>query len=243
MEYSNYFSSISEDMHLDINEELLFLRQATVGDIKAIEKNIKDRMFRKTIRTGTLSKDPLTNIKYHMVITAALLSRFCIANGMAPEAAFKMSDFYIQKLDNARTEDKVEEIHDNMILDYTKRMNSNLRNEQLSSHVIKAKNYIYAHLSERITIKKLAEYVGISTSLLSKKFSQETGQSMSDFIRDKKIEMAKDLLINTNMSILEVAYHFSFSSQSHFIQAFKKSTGFTPKQYRSKNKATNSQSL
>ena len=99
MEYSNYFSSISEDMHLDINEELLFLRQATVGDIKAIEKNIKDRMFRKTIRTGTLSKDPLTNIKYHMVITAALLSRFCIANGMAPEAAFKMSDFYIQKLD------------------------------------------------------------------------------------------------------------------------------------------------
>ena len=236
MDYLHILSTLSEDMHAGIQEEILFFHQVASGDVSAIEKNIKDRKFRTMEGMGKLSVDPLTNLKYHLVITAALIARMCIENGMEPEMAFRLSDYYICQLDHARNEDTVEAIHDKMILDYTVRMRTRLNSDRFSENVSAAINYIYAHMAERITIKKLAEHVGISTSLLSKQFSDETGQSVSDYIRDKKIEMSQDMLLNTDMSLMDIAYQLSFSSQSHFIQTFKNKLGITPKQYRAEHR-------
>ena len=236
MKYSDHLTIFSEEMHTDMKEEIIFFHQIANGDVQSIEKNISDRKFRTMGGMGKLSGDPLTNIKYHMVVTAAIAARVCIENGMEPEMALRMSDYYIQKLDFAGNEDEVEKIHDIMVMDYTTRMRHKLHIDKFSVNVKSAINYIYAHLAERITINILAKHVGVSTSLLSKKFSEETGQSIGDFIRDKKIEMSQAFLADTNMSIMEIAYQLSFSSQSHYIQAFKKKVGVTPKQYRAQSR-------
>jgi len=55
---------------------------------------------------------------------------------------------------------------------------------------------------------------------------------VSEYIRDQKMEIAKNLLQFSNYSMIEIANRLSFSSQSHFIQLFREKVGVTPKKYR-----------
>ena len=105
-------------------------------------------------------------------------------------------------------------------------------NNTNSKHINACKEYIYAHIKERITIKDLADALGVSASYLSRLFKKETGVSVSAYIRNRKIDMAKNLLRFSNDSMIEIANRLSFSSQSHFIQQFREVVGMTPKKYR-----------
>ena len=69
--------------------------------------------------------------------------------------------------------------------------------------------------------------LGVSASYLSRLFKKETGVSVSAYIRNRKIEMAKNLLRFSNDSMIEIANRLSFSSQSHFIQQFREVVGMT----------------
>ena len=228
----NYISENDDKLHRDMNEEALFFRQAANGDIPAIRKNLAEKRFRNQSGMGKLSDDPVLNLKYHMVITAGILARVCINRGLEIEQALSLSDFYIKKLDNAKTENDVEKIHSCMVIDFTGRMNALLYKARLSRPVSMCLDYIYAHIGDRITVKQLVDYTGVSSSFLSKAFLSETGLTISNYIRKKKIEMAKDMLTYSDMNISDIAYRLSFSSQSHFIQTFNNLTGITPKKYR-----------
>lgn len=76
-------------------------------------------------------------------------------------------------------------------------------------------------MKERITVEQLASEFVISASYLSRLFKKEVGVSVSTYVKNKKIEVAKDLLKFSDYSMIEIANHLSFSSQSHFIQQFK----------------------
>ena len=232
MKYSDIYNHDNNELHRDVKEEILFFHSAVKGDMKAIQKNIEDRRFRDQNGVGTLSVDPVLNLKYHMVITTGILTRLCIEQGLNAETAFRMSDYYIKKLDNAKTEDDVEKIHSEMLLDFTGHMHLMLNDSNMSRHVRQCIDYIYAHLGERITVKNIADHIKVSVSYLSQEFSKEVGKSISDFIREKKIKMAQEMLLNTDLSISEISYRLSFSSQSHFIQIFSSLIGMTPKKFR-----------
>ena len=233
MNYSMIYDIDNEELHRNLDEEINFFRAVANGDVPAIEDNIKRHRFRDESGVGKLSVDPVLNLKYHMVITAGMIARICIECGLDAELSFRMSDFYIKKLDHALTEDEVELIHDNMILDYTKQMNINQRNTKLSRTVSNGLDYIYGHIFDRITVKQIADHVGVSPSFLSRSFSAEVGITVSDFIRSKKIDISKNMLKNTDMSIPDISYRLSFASESHFIQCFRRIVGITPNVYRS----------
>ena len=61
------------------------------------------------------------NFRYHCIVCLSMVSRFCIEGGMPGEQAYRMSDFYIRKIDTATTIDQVEKLHD-AARDYVKRM-------------------------------------------------------------------------------------------------------------------------
>lgn len=236
-DYYHISSYNDEDIekHRDVDEEVLFFRNVSNGNVEAIHENCEQRRFVDENGVGQLSTDPVINLKYHMVVTAALITRLCIEEGLEPERAFRMSDFYIKKLDYAKTEKDVEDIHNHMVLDFTGKMRLQKKNKGISRPVNKALDYIYSHIYERITIEELAENSKVSASYMSRQFTKELGISISDYIREKKIEISQELLRNTDDSILDIALQLSFSSQSHFIQSFKTITGMTPKKYRTAN--------
>ncbi|MDE5824573.1 MAG: AraC family transcriptional regulator [Lachnospiraceae bacterium] len=218
--------------HRPLNDEQLFFNAVSSGDIDFVRENCRQQKFAETEGVGTLSRDAVTNLKYHFVITTAFVTRLCIGAGMELEQAFRLSDFYILKLDNLHTCQAVIDLHDHMVLDFTGKMRIMTRSSGMSRPITLCVDYIYAHIKERITIEDLAEYTELSASYLSRLFKKETGVSVSDYVREKKIEKAQHLLKFCDYGLVEIANYLSFSSQSHFIQLFKDFTGITPKKYR-----------
>lgn len=224
--------SEEDKYHRPLSDEQLFFHAVSSGDIDFVRENCKQQKFAETEGVGRLSRDPVTNLKYHFVVTTAFVTRLCVESGMEMEQAFRLSDFYILKLDNIHTCQAVIDLHDHMVLDFTGKMRIQTRSHGMSKPVTACIDYIYAHIKERITIEELAGSTGLSTSYLSRLFKKETGVSVSDYVREKKIEKAQHLLKFCDYSLIEIANYLSFSSQSHFIQLFKEFTGITPKKYR-----------
>ncbi len=226
-------------IHKHQNSELLFYQQVADGDVEAIRLNCSNHEFMNQAGVGKLSKDPVQNLKYHFVVTAALIARLCVDHGMEMEKSYRLSDFYIQQLDTISDIDLLEQLHDKMVLDYTEKMKIIRQNAGLSRPMTECMNYIYSHLKDRITLKDLAEYTGNSTSYISRLFKEETGISTSDYIRKAKLDSAKNLLRYSDYTLVDIASYYSFTSQSHFCQLFQKETGMTPKKYREKYYGTN----
>lgn len=223
---------IDEMEHRQTTEEFLFYRAVASGDVEEVKKNCEQERFLESKGVGILSQNPVTNLKYHFVITTAMVTRLCKQNGMELEQAFRLSDFYIQKLDYIHTVQGVQNLHDEMVMDYAEKMRSYFRNDTNSKHINACKEYIYSHIKERITIEDLAKEVGVSASYLSRLFKKETGVSVSVYIREQKIDIAKNLLKFSDYSMIDIANRLAFSSQSHFIQQFREIVGMTPKKYR-----------
>ena len=89
-------------------------------------------------------------------------------------------------------------------------------------------------MPEKITLDNLAEELHISAKYLSVLFNKETGSSIPDFIQDIRVNEAKSLLVTSDLTYLEISNMLNFNSQSYFNQIFKKKTGLTPKEFRTK---------
>lgn len=223
----------SDEMeHRPPTEEYLFYRAVAEGNVKAVKANCEQGRFLESEGVGVLSENPVTNLKYHFVITTAMITRICQQNGMELEQAFRLSDFYIRKLDQIHTMEGVRHLHDEMVIDYAEKMGKYLRSDTNSRHINICKEYIYAHIKERITIEDLADELGVSAGYLSHLFKKETGMAVSKYIMEQKIEMAKNLLRFSEYTMIDIANRLSFSSQSHFIKQFREVMGMTPKKYR-----------
>ena len=113
---------IDELEHRQPDEEFLFYKAVANGDVEAVKKNCEQGRFVEREGVGILSRNPVTNLKYHFVITTAMVTRLCGQNGMELEQAFHLSDFYIQKLDDIHTVQGVQKLHDEMVINYTEKM-------------------------------------------------------------------------------------------------------------------------
>ena len=181
---------------------------------------------------GELSRDPLRNLKYHLVITISMLTRYCIQGGMPQEEAFNLSDLYIQRTDTAVSEAQIHVLHYQAIQDFTGKMRRLQDNTRYSPLVLKAMDYISIHLHSRIFLQDVADAAAVSAPHLSRLFQAEVHLSISEYIAIKKVEAAKNLLQYTEHKIGRASCRLSFSSQSYFIKVFQKYVGMTPKEYR-----------
>lgn len=85
-------------------------------------------------------------------------------------------------------------------------------------------------------LEKTAEQFGYNSSYFSRFFEKNMGVNFSTYVAEKKINLSKELLVNTNDSIDVISYKCGFNSQSAFYRMFQKRTGMTPKKYRQLHK-------
>lgn len=100
--------------------------------------------------------------------------------------------------------------------------------------VHKVNSYILEHLEEDFSIPKLGEIVGLHPSYLSRIYKKVTNQSPGQYITALRLNMAKELLRDPAMKIQTVAEKSGLNTASYFTHFFKKHTGMTPQEYRSK---------
>jgi len=96
----------------------------------------------------------------------------------------------------------------------------------------KCKAYIYDNLHRQITLSDVSEHVFLNPIYLSSFFKEKTGENFSAYIKNIRIERAKQLLKKKNISIAQICETIGFKSESYFYKLFKSITGITPQQYR-----------
>src|ERR1700757_1642422 len=96
----------------------------------------------------------------------------------------------------------------------------------------KARKFIEQHSGEELSLSKVAKAVHISANHLSEKFKQVTGVNLVDYVARARFEKARDLLLNSNRRISEVAFAAGFQSLSQFNRVFKKLSGKSPTEFR-----------
>ncbi|MCR5654811.1 MAG: helix-turn-helix domain-containing protein [Lachnospiraceae bacterium] len=232
--YHEYVQRERAFVRADYRPEFDFYYAVKDGEVEKVRELCKD-VFSDKEGLGVLSKDPLRNLKYHFTITAAMIARYCIEGGMELSDSYGLSDFYIQKADVAVSEAQITDIHNEMSLAYAKKM-KNLRKKKITSMpVARALNYIYDHLHARIRLEDLADYVQVNPSYLSRIFKKEMGVSVSEYIRTKKLETAKNMLLYSDFSASEISSILAFCGQSYFTEQFRKQYGLSPADYRRQN--------
>ena len=100
----------------------------------------------------------------------------------------------------------------------------------------KAKAYIGAHLSEKITLKMISEHVYLSETYFSFLFKKIMGITYIDYIQKLRMQEAKKLLVNTNYKVYKVAELIGYSDYKYFSVQFKKYAALTPKEYRNQGR-------
>ncbi|ULO07683.1 AraC family transcriptional regulator [Paenibacillus sp. 19GGS1-52] len=93
------------------------------------------------------------------------------------------------------------------------------------------KEYISKHLSEELSLDIVAGNVFISPKYLSKIFKEETGINYIDYVTDKRMEKALELMASTDMTVEQIANTVGYGSSAYFIKKFKGINGCTPKDY------------
>lgn len=223
-----------ETKHPAFEGEMGLYNLIAEGKVDRIEGYMHGKPRSDAKERGVLSENPLRNAMYHFVAMTTMITRVCISHGLEQDVAYKLSDTYILRADKQQTPEQVWECQLEMIKGFAKTMAKRQQKPVHSVQIVKCMDYIGQHLHEKISMDDLANYVNLNETYLSKLFRKETGRSVSEYIRDKKVEEAQDLLRFTEKSSIEIATDLGFSSHSYFISVFKKVTGETPKDYRNR---------
>ena len=98
--------------------------------------------------------------------------------------------------------------------------------------ISKARAYIHDHQTEEISLSQVAKAVNMSSYYFCKMFKKVTGINFTDYVARVRIEKSKNLLLNPNLRISEIAFEVGFQSLTHFNRVFKKILGQSPTDYR-----------
>lgn len=92
--------------------------------------------------------------------------------------------------------------------------------------------YIRNHYDKEITLQEIADRFYLSREYISRRFRQEYADTITNYLTNIRVMKAKELLENPHLKIYEIAFMVGYQNEKYFSKVFKKSTGFTPNEYR-----------
>ena len=101
--------------------------------------------------------------------------------------------------------------------------------------VHKARKYIEQHQGEKMSLREVARAVNTSSYYFCRTFKKVTGMNFTEYLSRVRVGKAKNLLINPNLRVTEIAYGVGFQSLPHFNKMFKTFTGMSPTAFRKRH--------
>lgn len=128
----------------------------------------------------------------------------------------------------------IDQVFDNLIEKLSENLLSWMEKKKLenSKPIRLAKQYINEHYNQALTLEMLGVKIGLNPTYFSTVFKKETGKSFIDYVTEVRIQNAKQLLLDTDLSILEIAEDVGYNDLKYFSKGFKKATGLSPTDYR-----------
>lgn len=99
--------------------------------------------------------------------------------------------------------------------------------------LVNARDFVIEEFANNLTISSIASVAGVHPTHLAREFRRYFHLTIGDFIRQRRVECARQKIITSNAPLSEIAAECGFFDQSHFTRVFKKATGMTPAYYRS----------
>lgn len=191
-----------------------------------------------TLQAGVLADTPLRQMKNQFIGTVTKVGMLgAIPGGLDTEQVYALIDLYIQKAERMHSVDEIHELQYSMVMDFCQRTAATKTPEGLSEELHRCMTYIRNNTDQVISIADVAAQINRSESYTIRKFKEELGITVGEYITGCKIEVAKRLLAYSDKSLAEISFYLCFSSQSYFQNVFKKRIGVTPMQYRKQKQA------
>lgn len=229
------FSDVAPPVERRDRRHVWLAERALLDMVRRGDLNYKEALNTSLLISAgvpVMGRDPLRQAKTSVIVFTSLVCRAAIEGGLSPETAYSLGDSYIQAAENARTYDEINGIPLLMYDDFIHRVHKIRQVPGLSAPIAQCRDYIEMHPEEKIRAKDLAGLVGYTEYYLTHKFKEETGISVSDYVKKAKIDRAKILLRSTDLSIQELSDRFCFSSRNYFSRVFSETVGCTPMEYR-----------
>lgn len=175
--------------------------------------------------------DPLRNAKNYGIIMNTLLRKAAEKGGVHPIYLDQTSSEFAKKIENISSISSVPSFMKEIFRTYCRLVRKHAL-RKFSLVVQKTILIIDADLSADLAPKKLAKSQGVTLGYLSTVFRKETGKTLSEYIRERRIEYAEYLLNTTNLQIQTIALHCGVMDAQYFSKLFKQQLGKTPMEYR-----------
>ena len=194
----------------------------------------KDTLFTSAFSETVFEKrtaDPIRNLKNYCIIMNTLLRKAAESGGVHPLYLNRVSSSFALKIEQIQSLSEGSELMREMFRSYCRLVRKHSLKDY-SLVVQKTILLIDSDLTADLSLSTLAESQGVRAGYLSTIFKKETGKTVSNYIRDKRIEHAAHLLATTKLQIQTIALHCGIIDVQYFSKIFKKLMGKTPKEYR-----------
>ncbi len=179
---------------------------------------------------GEINRDE----KNTVIIFAALCARAAMDGGLSPKTVKQMQLMYIRRIEETKSLTELMALNMTMLNDFIQKVHESQTNPDISRTIQYCCDYIQKNLMVPFELSDMSREVGYAEYYLTKKFHKEMGISLTDYIKNARIEMAKILLMTTDQSIDEISNRLCFNSRGYFGRIFKEKVGVTPASYREK---------
>ncbi len=216
---------ISGYHHHPYEFEKVFLRAFLNGD-----REILTQGMLLTSYADVLAPQPFRAMKNSAICMVAIICRAVIDYGVDAELSFSLSDYYINEIEKQTSQGGLQILYTDILSHFMDTVRK-VRESSYSRPVVRSIRYIHKNLYKPCRVKEVAEYTGLHPAYLSSLFKSEVGMDMSRYIRDKKLEEAKDLLVQSTYTVTEIAEMLGFCDVAYFSNQYKKMFGISPKNF------------
>ena len=222
----SYKNILKQDSNpTDIKEKLK--RNFLQGDYIKAKENLKElhhTKFQSAEEAHTILKDILITLS-------------SIANGFGIDVDKQLQEEVKSRLKNIMSQEQYLQILD-LIFEEIFQVIIEEKRVKYPKEMDYALQYIEKKLTHNLTLEKVATYMNISPHYFSKLFKAQVGINFVDYITQRKINQAKEMITTTDHSLCSIAYALGFNEANYFSKVFKKTTGLTPSKYREQFKET-----
>jgi len=195
------------------------------------------REILNSILGSILFRNPgqLNILKVRLAELLGILSRAAAEAGADPDFLLEKNAAHINKVISLQTQEDIclwISVALNDLIDCVYAMQKPGRLERLGP----ALEYMQNHFQEKITLAQIAKAAHLSVSRLCHLFREQMQMTVVEYLTDIRLNRAKQLLLSTDRTCLQICYEAGFQNLSFFNRRFKKQTGLTPRQFRRQNR-------
>ena len=201
----------------------------TKGD-KAEVNNIVSSTLGILEFSDRIPESPIRSSKNMAFVMNTLYRVAAERGGVHPVYLHNISERFAILIERSTTLPNLKKLNVLMADEYCDLVNT-FATGRYSPIVKKAVDYILLNLGSSLSLNTIANEIHVSPSHLSRKFKEETGMNLTEFINQKRVEEAKLYLQRGHISITDIAFLVGFNDLNYFSKVFKKHTSLTPSQY------------